>query len=65
MLFYGPLLPVSGLSASGMSENLCGYWERKGGLHVCFGSWIWDHSYITSALVGGEGGQKMPIFTYS
>ena len=26
---------------------------------------IWDHSYITSALVGGEGGQKMPIFAYS
>ena len=26
---------------------------------------IRDHSYITSALVGGEGGQKMPIFAYS
>ena len=25
-----------------------------------------DHSYITSAPVGGEGGgQKMPIFAYS
>ena len=24
-----------------------------------------DHSYITSALVGGRGGQKMPIFAYS
>ena len=24
-----------------------------------------DHSYITSALVGGMGGQKMPIFAYS
>ena len=24
-----------------------------------------DHSYITSALVKGEGGQKMPIFAYS
>ena len=23
-----------------------------------------DHSYITSALVGGEGGHKMPIFDY-
>ena len=26
---------------------------------------IRDHSYITSALVWGEGGQKMPIFAYS
>ena len=24
-----------------------------------------DHSYITSALVGGRGGQKRPIFAYS
>ena len=23
-----------------------------------------DHSYITSALVGGEGGQKIPISDY-
>ena len=29
------------------------------------GRWLRDHSYITSALVGGEGGQKMPIFAYS
>ena len=27
--------------------------------------YIGDHSYITSALVGGEGGQKMPNFADS
>ena len=27
-------------------------------------AFLGDHSYITLSLVGGEGGQKMPIFDY-
>ena len=45
--------PVVGRSSSELS---CGVGEVKGKQR--------DHSYITSALLEGEGGQKMPIFDY-
>ena len=43
------LLPVSGLSASGRSENLCVCLEGEGGLHVSFDSWISQSCNILGA----------------